>query len=168
MSAKQKEPLSAVLPMLLGFCMVVAVGSLIVMTAIIGWQVFGRFVLNDTPKWTEQLAGLLMAYLTLFGAAAAVWDDGLISLDIFRKKMRAKLQAWLRLVCEILIFSFAGVMLIYGVKMASLVTVWYIPTLGVPRTVVYIAFPVAGLLMLIFTGVRIKKIISSMKKDGVS
>jgi TRAP-type C4-dicarboxylate transport system permease small subunit len=143
-------------------CMWVAVGALIIMTVIIGWQVFGRFVLNDTPKWTEQLAGVLMVYLTMFGAAACVSDDGLIALDIFRNKMNAGTQAILVLFCELVIFAFSAVLLIYGLKMTTLVTEWYIPTLGMPRTVMYAAFPVAGALMLLFSAVRIKRFLSHL------
>lgn len=138
-------------------CTSIAVVALIVMTVIIGWQVFGRFVLNDTPKWTEQLAGVLMVYLTMFGAAACLSDDGLIALDVFRNKMKSMTQILLKLFCEILIFAFAGMLLIYGIKMAALVTAWYIPTLGVPRTVMYAAFPLSGVLMMLFSAVRIKR-----------
>ena len=31
------------------------------------WQVFGRYVLNDTPTWAESLALLLVLYVTMFG-----------------------------------------------------------------------------------------------------
>jgi len=144
-------------------CLWIAVVALIIMTAIIGWQVFGRFVLNDTPKWTEQLAGVLMVYLTMFGAAAAILDDGLIALDIFRNRMQDTAQRWLTMVCELLIFLFAAVFVVYGAQMALLVTQWFIPTLGVPRSVLYAAFPIAGGVMLIFSGVRLKRLISSLK-----
>lgn len=143
----------------------ISILALIVMTAIIGWQVFGRFVLNDTPKWTEQLAGVLMVYLTMFGAAACVYDDGLIALDVFRNGMRDSTQLLLKLGCELLIFIFAAVLLVYGVKMAALVTDWFIPTLGVPRTVMYAAFPFAGALMLVFSGLRIKRFFSLVRNS---
>ncbi len=34
-------------------CMLLAGVSLVVMTVIFAWLVFGRYVLNDTPTWVE-------------------------------------------------------------------------------------------------------------------
>jgi hypothetical protein len=43
--------------------------GLVVMTAIISWQVFGRFVLNSSPSWS----GAYLAGADAFGAFA--WDQ---------------------------------------------------------------------------------------------
>ena len=48
-----------------------AVG-LIVMTAITGWQVFGRYVLNDSPQWVERTALLLVLYFSFLAGAVGV------------------------------------------------------------------------------------------------
>ena len=37
--------------------------ALVVMTAIFGWLVFGRYVLNSTPTWVEQVSLLLVVYI---------------------------------------------------------------------------------------------------------
>uniref|UniRef100_UPI0020916299 TRAP transporter small permease n=1 Tax=Acinetobacter baumannii TaxID=470 RepID=UPI0020916299 len=36
--------------------------GLLVMTAMVAWQVFGRYVLNASPSWTEPAALLLMSW----------------------------------------------------------------------------------------------------------
>lgn len=46
--------------------------SLVFMALIQAWQVFARYVLNDSPGWTEPLALLLMSIVVMFGAAVAV------------------------------------------------------------------------------------------------
>jgi hypothetical protein len=46
--------------------------GLVLMTAIIGWQVFGRFVLGSSPSWAEQAALILMIWYVFFAAAAGV------------------------------------------------------------------------------------------------
>lgn len=48
--------------------------GLLAMTAIIGWQVFGRFVLNSSPSWTEQASLILMIWYVMFAAAAGVYE----------------------------------------------------------------------------------------------
>ena len=46
----------------------IAAAGLVLMTAIVGWQVFGRYVLNSSPSWSEQAA------LTLMMAGLAVMN----------------------------------------------------------------------------------------------
>ncbi|WP_420479953.1 TRAP transporter small permease [Brevundimonas sp. FT23028] len=46
--------------------------ALVLMALIQAWQVFARYVLNDSPGWTEPLALLLMSFAVMFGAAVAV------------------------------------------------------------------------------------------------
>lgn len=39
------------------------------------WQVFARYVLNDSPSWTEPVALLLMSSAMMFGAAVGVRNE---------------------------------------------------------------------------------------------
>ena len=41
-------------------CCMIAVAGLIGIVAIVVYQVFGRYVLNDTPTWAESLALVLV------------------------------------------------------------------------------------------------------------
>ena len=43
--------------------------AMVVMTAIFGWLVFGRYVLNATPTWVEQYSLLLIVYIGFLGAS---------------------------------------------------------------------------------------------------
>jgi TRAP-type C4-dicarboxylate transport system permease small subunit len=45
------------------------------------WQVFGRYVINDTPTWAEALALLLVLFVTALGLAVGVRDAGHIGLE---------------------------------------------------------------------------------------
>ena len=58
------------------FCMVVAVIGLCTIVVCVLLQVFGRYVLNDTPTWAEALALVLVLWVTMFGAAVGVRDAG--------------------------------------------------------------------------------------------
>jgi TRAP-type C4-dicarboxylate transport system permease small subunit len=132
---------------------------LIAMTAIITWQIIGRYVLNDTPKWSEQLAGVLMVYLTLLGGALAVHDHRHIALDYFYQHFSSRWQFRCRLLMLALMLAFSAIMLVYGVRMALLVQQWTIPTLNISQAVNYWSFPVAGLLMLVFFGLQLRALL---------
>jgi TRAP-type transport system small permease protein len=49
---------------------------LVAMVASMGWQVFGRYVLNHSPAWSEELARYLMVWLTFLGSASVLRSGG--------------------------------------------------------------------------------------------
>src|SRR6516164_11426886 len=52
-------------------CVIVGVTALVLISAVIPWAVFTRYVLNSAASWPEPLAVLLTILLTFIGAAAA-------------------------------------------------------------------------------------------------
>jgi TRAP-type C4-dicarboxylate transport system permease small subunit len=49
--------------------------ALVGLVAVQGWQVFARYVLNDSPSWTEPVTLALLTSAMSFGAAAGVHSD---------------------------------------------------------------------------------------------
>src|SRR5258706_4354092 len=62
-------------------CMYFAVAGLIGIVGVVAIQVFGRYVLNDTPVWAESTALVLILYVTLLGAAVGVRDARHIGME---------------------------------------------------------------------------------------
>src|SRR5215813_12601707 len=63
------------------WCMYAAIAGLSGIVAVVAIQVFGRYVLNDTPVWAESAALVLVLYVTLIGAAVVVRDSGHIGME---------------------------------------------------------------------------------------
>lgn len=131
-------------------CMWLGVLGLIAVIAAVSWQVFGRYVLNDTPTWAESLALLLVLYVTMFGVAVGVRDSGHIGLESFL----VLAPDWLRLKMEFLIH---GLILLFGAAMAwscvSLAeSVWdyRLPTLGISEGWKYVPASICGVLIVLF------------------
>src|ERR1051326_1828609 len=51
-------------------CVIVAGTSLVLISAVIPWAVYTRYVLNRAASWPEPMAVLLTIVLTFFGAAS--------------------------------------------------------------------------------------------------
>ena len=51
-------------------CVMIAGGALVLISAVIPWGVFTRYVLNSAASWPEPMAVLLAIVLTFIGAAA--------------------------------------------------------------------------------------------------
>lgn len=123
--------------------------GLLAMTAIIAWQVFGRFVLNSSPSWTEQASLILMIWYVMFAAAAGVHEGFHIRIALLEEKLGERARPVLRLVA--LIVALLGlVLLIYGVQLCWLVRGNVVPSLGISRAIAYVPLPVSGLLMVLF------------------
>ena len=51
-------------------CVLIAGTALVLISAVIPWGVYTRYVLNSAASWPEPTAVLLTIWLTFFGAAA--------------------------------------------------------------------------------------------------
>ena len=132
-------------------CMVRGIVGLVAVICAVSWQVFGRYVLNNTPTWAESLALLLVIYVTMFGVAVGVRDAGHIGLESFL----VLAPDWLRLKMEYLIHV---LILLFGVAMAwncvlLAESVWgyRLPTLWISEGWRYVPATIAGVLMVMFS-----------------
>src|SRR5215467_748799 len=76
--------------------------ALVAMTLVEAWQVYARYVLNDSPSWTEPVALLLMSATMMFGAAAGVRSEShfgfFLALHVSPPRVRAVLLAIARII----------------------------------------------------------------------
>lgn len=125
--------------------------GLALMTVIIGWQVFSRYILNDTPHWSERFCLLLMLYFILFAAAAGVRDGTHIGLVIFKESLPDIPRKIVQLVIHLIVLAFGLGMVWYGSDMVRSTWTHVIPTLGLPTGVSYLPFPLSGGLFVLFS-----------------
>lgn len=67
-----RAPVSRALDQLARIVIAIAGISILGMACVEGWQVFARYVLNDSPSWTEPVALFFMGTTMMFGAAIGV------------------------------------------------------------------------------------------------
>jgi len=128
--------------------------GIVAMTGIIGWQVFGRFVLNNTPSWSEPLSLHLMSWFILLGAAVGVRESVHLGLDIVRYAAPPPVQRAMDLVSLGLITAFGIGMAYYAVLLAIGTWSAKIPVLGWPGGVDFFPMIVGGALIALFAAER--------------
>lgn len=140
--------------------------GLILMTLIIGWQVFGRFILNQSPDWSEQAALALMIWYIFLAAAAGVRENFHIRIVALDNKASPRVQMWMRSFAHITVFLCGAVMFIYGLQLVQETWAHAVPTLPVRRGMVYLAVPIGGFLIAIFSIENIFKLFSKAEGGG--
>jgi len=129
---------------------IVACTSLIGMTLVEAWQVFARYVLNDSPVWAEPVALLLMSAAMMFGAANGVRSEShfgfFLALHVSPPRVRAVLLAIARLIV-------AGIGLVLAYWGAFLLADgWSTPMAGapLPQGLYFLPIGAGGALITVF------------------
>ncbi len=124
--------------------------GLLAMTLIVGWQVFGRYVLNNSPSWSEPLSLYLMSWFIMLGAAVGVRESVHLGLDIVRYVMPPAIQKTMDLVSLGLIVLFGIGMAYYSTLLAAGTWSATIPVLGWPGGVDFIPMILGGAMISLF------------------
>ena len=137
-------------------CVVVGCTALVLISAIIPWAVFTRYVLNSAASWPEPLAILLTIVLTFIGAAAAYRLNLHMNISYFADKLPPLPRRLLDLLVQLLMAVIALFMVIWGERLVEVT--WYdtiaeFPFLSVGIT--YLPIPVGGACLLLFIIERI-------------
>lgn len=124
--------------------------GLVLMTAFVAWQVFGRYVLNQSPSWTEPASLLLMSWFILLGAAVGVREGNHLGFEIGLHYAPSWLRKIMLLVSHALVVGFGGAMSWYGTELA--VETWSANMAGlpIPQGMDYVPLAVGGLLIALF------------------
>lgn len=129
--------------------------GLVVMTAIVAWQVFCRYVLNDSPSWTEPGAVILMSWFIFLGAAVGVRENNHMGFDVLLYALPPAAKKWLRMISDIVIFAFGLGMIWYGSNLVTLTWSTTLPALGISGAWDYVPLMGGGLLIVLFSVERI-------------
>ena len=137
-------------------CVVVSGSALVLISAVIPWGVFTRYVLNSAASWPEPMAILLTIVLTFFGAAACYRVGTHMSVSVVVRALSRPLRRTIEPLAELLVALVSLFMVIWGAKLVE--TTWYqsiaeFPALSVGLT--YLPIPVGGALTLLFVAERL-------------
>lgn len=144
-------PISRVLGQISNVMLWLAGIGLVVMTAIVAYQVFMRFVINSSPSWTEGGAIMVMTWFIFLGAAVGVRENFHMGFDVLLYVLPPSGKPWLRMISDICVFGFAFGMVWYGGELAIRYWSTRIPVLGLPTSFTYFPIVVSGVLMCLFS-----------------
>lgn len=86
----------------------------VLISLIVLWQVFTRFVLNDPSSYTEELSRYLLIWISLLGGAYITGKKVNLAIDILPSKLKSPALQYLNIFIYSIILLFAGSVMIYG------------------------------------------------------
>lgn len=132
-------------------CIVISAAALVIITLIIPYGVFMRYVVNSAASWPEPMSVLLMVVFSFLGGAAVYRARVHISVMAMLNALRAGPRRVLEGIAHLCMLSTALFMIGYGVLLVR--TTWpqsiaEFPGLSVGIT--YLPIPVGGFITLLF------------------
>lgn len=129
--------------------------GLVAMTLIVAWQVFCRYVLNNSPSWTEPGAVMLMSWFIFLGAAVGVRENYHLGFDVLLYVVPKGGKIWLRMISDIVALAFGIGMIWYGGQLVALTWNTILPSLQISGGWSYVPLVAGGVLICLFALERI-------------
>lgn len=132
-------------------CKLITGVALVVLTVIFGWLVYGRYVLNDTPTWVEQVSLLLVMLICFLGASVGVHEGTHLGVSFFRDAVPRPIKTAFVVVGHAIMGSYGLIMAWYGYKLTLFKWGSMIPLINVPEGLRSLPITACGVLVFLFS-----------------
>lgn len=132
-------------------CIWLSGGAIFLMSLIIPWGVFSRYVLGYGSHWPEPVAIILMVIFTFFGAAASYRAGSHIAVAMLTDRLPRQLQRMGVVLVDVLMLLVNAFVFVWGARLAIGTwnqTIAELPALPVGAT--YAPLPLGALLTILF------------------
>ncbi|WP_341702178.1 TRAP transporter small permease [Ferrovibrio sp.] len=128
---------------------------LLVMTLTVGWQVWGRYALNQTPIAAEPLSLVFMLYLCLLGAAVGVREGFHMGMLVVLELLPPRGRVFAEVFSLLAVGGFALGMVWYGGRLVAATAEHVMPTVDISEGLFYFALPLSGAAIILFVVERL-------------
>jgi|SRR5688500_10228963 TRAP-type C4-dicarboxylate transport system permease small subunit len=149
--ATNREPSTRTWAALLArFAAGIAGAALLALVLVQAWQVFARYVLNDSPGWTEPVTVLLLGTTMSLGAAACVHAGRHFGFVLLVDALPARWRRMLEVSSSLTIAGIGAVLAAWSAVL--LADGWGIRAAGapMPEGIAYLPLAIGGVLVVVF------------------
>lgn len=137
--------------------------ALVTLIVVIAWAVWGRYVLNDSPTWTEKLALLLILVVALPISAVCLRENSHLSIGFLTDKLSKKNRQRVEIIVSFSLIGFGAGMAYYSYLLVLKVWKFKIPLLNISQGYQYLPLVITGSLIVIFMLERVWFLMTSNK-----
>lgn len=130
---------------------IICVIILAVMTILVSYQVFARFILHSPSAITQTLSQYLFVWMIMFGSAYVFGVREHLTIDLIRDKFSPRLEMIIEILSNIVLAVFIILVCIYGGwNYTQGQAVQIDPALLISKAILYISQPVTGVITLYY------------------
>ena len=135
--------------------LILAGASLVAVVAVQAWQVFARYVLNNSPAWTEPLALVFICNTAMLGAAVSARRETHFAFPLLADSAPRPIRITCRALSRLAMIALGAGLSIYGAMLA--INSWDVAMAGAGLPVGLRFAPVAwgGALIAVFATERL-------------
>lgn len=163
--------LLAVRHVLVWFLKYIAIVIMAVLVIDVLWGVFSRYAIGHQTKWTEELATILLMWISLLGGSLAYAQKGHLGVDFFVGKLDPAAQRLNEILVHLIVALFAVGAMVYGGWILfgrTLEAGQTLPALQIQAAYKYLAVPVSGFFMVLFALEHIAELWLDKNKGAVN
>ncbi|PKM58223.1 MAG: TRAP transporter small permease [Firmicutes bacterium HGW-Firmicutes-3] len=117
---------------------------LVLITILTCIQVFSRYVLNFSLRWSEEVPLIMMVWFGFIALALGVKKKLHISIELFFRMFPEPIQKILLKFVDLCILTFGVIMVVYGWQLAMVMMASTMPATKMPTGYLYIVVPISG------------------------
>lgn len=110
-------------------------------------MVFGRYIFNHVPQWSEQFSLFCMVWFSMFSIALAVRTDSHVKMEIIDKLVSPGALLFFKAFANLCTAVFGAVMVIYGMQLCDLTWATKLSAFRVPVGLQYLSAVAGGFFM---------------------
>ncbi len=114
------------------------------------WQVLSRYVLASPSSFTDELAGFLLIWVGMLGAAYVTGQKQHLAIDLLLQKVNAKRRQQLMVIIHLCVALFAVAVMVIGGSWLVITRFQFnvnSAALNLPLGIMYSVMPLSGLLI---------------------
>ncbi|MCI0499117.1 MAG: TRAP transporter small permease [Planctomycetales bacterium] len=135
------------------------------------WGVFSRYAIGHQTNWTEEVATILLMWISLLGGGLAYAEKGHLGVDYFTGKLVPSAQRLNDIIVHLIVGLFAAASMVYGgwlLFSRTLQAGQTLPALQIQAGYKYIIVPISGCFMVLFAIEHIAELLAGKKPEGAS
>ncbi|TYT25986.1 TRAP transporter small permease [Luteimonas viscosa] len=140
---------------LAGIAIAIAATALAGLVLVQGWQVVARYVLNDSPSWTEPVTLLLLGTAMSFGAAAGVHTQRHFSFSLLADAMQPRVRRVVDALNVLVVAAIGAVLAGWGAVLLFDALDVRIAGAPMPQSIGFLPLSLGGALMVVFALARL-------------
>ena len=124
------------------------------LVVVVFYQVLSRYLFNEPPSWTEELARYFQVWIILLASSVCIRKGSHLAVDYFGHRFSMGIKRIINIAMNILIVPYILVVIVFGWKLMVVGQYQLSPALQVKMSFVYVIFPLSGILMFLEAIIR--------------